>query len=423
MATDGSMRRSTGDPNGPLDLLDSATGSPTGVVPAVIDAVVGAVAEPAEPAETVAATPAVRVTGQRVGFAAAAGKPAREVAVEVTALVKRYPKSPVNAVDGLSFAVRRGEIFGLLGPNGAGKTTTVGVLTTRVRPTSGTATVAGLDVVRDSVAVRARLGVVPQRVNLDRSLTPRNNLVFHAAYHGLSRADRTARADELLERMGLADKAKVSVDKLSGGQSQRLMIARALMHRPEVLFLDEPSTGLDPQARLFVHDRVRALREEGVTVVLTTHDMDEAAKLSDRVGIVDHGRMLTVDTPGQLVRSLPGSATLEVTVRGCDVPPVVLVAALAELPDVERVEQLGVLDPAGPAAAAAGSGAGPAGDGGPERDGGDARLRVYVAGEPAALVGPVVSALAARHASVSDLSIGEPSLEDVFIHLTGRDLR
>ena len=380
----------------------------------------------------VAVAPAVRDAEQPVRFAAAAGEPAREVAVEVTALVKRYPKSPVNAVDGLSFAVRRGEIFGLLGPNGAGKTTTVGVLTTRVLPTSGTATVAGLDVVRDSVAVRARLGVVPQRVNLDRSLTPRNNLVFHAAYHGLSRADRTARADELLERMGLADKAKVSVDKLSGGQSQRLMIARALMHRPEVLFLDEPSTGLDPQARLFVHDRVRALREDGVTVVLTTHDMDEAAKLSDRVGIVDHGRMLTVDTPGQLVRSLPGSATLEVTVRGCDVPPAVLVAALAELPDVERVEQLGAQDPAGPAAASgagsgagpgAGAGAGPGGGGGPERDGGDARLRVYVAGEPAALVGPVVSVLAARGASVSDLSIGEPSLEDVFIHLTGRDLR
>lgn len=215
-----------------------------------------------------------------------------ELAVELIELVKRYPKSPANAVDKLSFTVRRGEIFGLLGPNGAGKTTTVGVLTTRVRPTAGTAKVAGLDVVRDAVTVRGRLGVVPQRVNLDRSLSTRDNLIFHAAYHGMSRADRNARADELLERMGLADKASVSVDQLSGGQSQRLMIARGLMHRPEVLFLDEPSTGLDPQARLFVHDRVRALREEGVTVVLTTHDMDEAAKLSDRVGIVDHGRML-----------------------------------------------------------------------------------------------------------------------------------
>jgi len=351
-----------------------------------------------------------------------------ELAVEVTGLVKRYPKSPDNAVDGLSFSVRRGEVFGLLGPNGAGKTTTVGVLTTRVLPSAGTARVAGLDVVRDSVAVRGRLGVVPQRVNLDRSLTTRNNLVFHAAYHGLSRADRYARADELLERMGLADKAKVSVDKLSGGQSQRLMIARGLMHRPEVLFLDEPSTGLDPQARLFVHDRVRALRAEGVTVVLTTHDMDEAAKLSDRVGIVDHGRMLALDTPAGLVRSLPGSATLEVSVRPGDGSVQALVDAVGQLSGVARVERLGAggtggagVDGVGGGAAGAG-GAGAAGAA-PGCSAVAARLRVYVTGEPAALVGPVVSALSALNASVSDLSIGEPSLEDVFIHLTGRDLR
>ena len=405
MTTDGSVRRSTGDLNGPLGVLDSATGSPTGVVLSVSDAVVA----PAGPAVV-------------------AKDPAPRLAVEVTALVKRYPKSPVNAVDGLSFAVRRGEIFGLLGPNGAGKTTTVGVLTTRVLPTSGTARVAGLDVVRDAVAVRARLGVVPQRVNLDRSLTTRNNLVFHAAYHGLSRADRTARADELLDRMGLADKAKVSVDKLSGGQSQRLMIARGLMHRPEVLFLDEPSTGLDPQARLFVHDRVRALRAEGVTVVLTTHDMDEAAKLSDRVGIVDHGRMLALDTPARLVRSLPGSATLEVSVRPGDGSVQALVDAVGQLSGVARVERLGAggtggagVDGVGGGAAGAG-GAGAAGAA-PGCSAVAARLRVYVTGEPAALVGPVVSALSALNASVSDLSIGEPSLEDVFIHLTGRDLR
>lgn len=250
------------------------------------------------------------------GYAELAGSPGMpEVsgipAVEVKELVKRYPKSPANAVDGLSFAVRPGEVFGLLGPNGAGKSTTVGVLTTRVLPTGGTAKVAGLDVVRDAVAVRGRLGVVPQRVNLDRSLTARNNLVFHARYHGSSRAEAEARADEMLDRMGLADKGKVSVDNLSGGQSQRLMIARALMHRPTVLFLDEPSTGLDPQARLFVHDRIRALRADGVTVVLTTHDMDEAAKLSDRVGVVDHGRMLALDTPSTLVEALPPDAAVK----------------------------------------------------------------------------------------------------------------
>ena len=338
-------------------------------------------------------------------------------AVEVGQLVKRYPKSPVNAVDGLSFTVRRGEVFGLLGPNGAGKTTTVGVLTTRVLPTAGLARVAGLDVVRDSVAVRGRLGVVPQRVNLDRSLSNRNNLIFHAAYHGLSRADRAARADEMLDRMGLADKAKRGVDSLSGGESQRLMIARGLMHRPEVLFLDEPSTGLDPQARLFVHDRVRALRDGGVTVVLTTHDMDEAAKLSDRVGIVDHGRMLALDTPAALVRALPGSATLEISVHADGVALDPVVPELAALSGVERVERLG--------------GGGTDGQGGDGRgaDGGGAdgralsRLRVYVTGEPAALVGPVVSLLSARGASVAELSLGEPTLEDVFIDLTGRDLR
>jgi ABC-2 type transport system ATP-binding protein len=350
-----------------------------------------------------------------------------EPAVEVRELVKRYPKAQVNAVDELSFAVYPGEVFGLLGPNGAGKTTTVGILTTRVVPTSGVARVAGLDVVRDAVAVRSRLGVVPQRVNLDRSLSARNNLIFHAAYHGLSRADRAARADELLDRMGLADKAKENLDNLSGGQSQRLMIARGLMHRPSVLFLDEPSTGLDPQARLFVHDRVRALSEDGVTVVLTTHDMDEAAKLADRVGIVDHGRMLTIGTPAALVRSLPVSATLDVTVRADGVPADSLIAALAAQPGVERVEPLGPAPVAAVPEVRAVVPGGPPGASvlAPALDTETAppRLRVYVAGDPTALVGPVVSVLSVRGASVTDLSLGEPTLEDVFIHLTGRDLR
>ena len=332
-----------------------------------------------------------------------------ELAVEVCELVKRYPRSPANAVDELSFNVARGEVFGLLGPNGAGKTTTIGVLTTRVLPTSGTARVTGLDVVADPVRVRSRLAVVPQRVNLDRSLTTRNNLVFHAAYHGVPRAERKIRADEMLERMGLAAKARESVDRLSGGQSQRLMIARRLMHRPEVLFLDEPSTGLDPQARLFVHDQVRSLRNEGITVVLTTHDMDEAAKLSDRVGIVDHGRLLALDSPPRLIRSLPGSATIEAVVRPEGVSAESLVDALSALAPsgngaVQRVEQLAATAPP---------------------DGTDAglRLRVYVDGEPAALLGAVVGVLGTRGAAVTDLSLGEPTLEDVFIHLTGRDLR
>jgi ABC-2 type transport system ATP-binding protein len=192
--------------------------------------------------------------------------------VAVQDLVKRYPKSPTNAVDGLSFTVARDEVFGLLGPNGAGRTTTVGVLTTRVLPTGGRARVAGLDVVADAVAVRSRPAVVPQRVNLDRSLTVRANW---SSTPPITACVGRIGADALLERMGLADKADALVDVLSGGQSQRLMIARGLMHRPEVLFLDEPSTGLDPQARLFVHDQVGELCDGGGRSCLTTHAVDE----------------------------------------------------------------------------------------------------------------------------------------------------
>ena len=262
-----------------------------------------------------------------------------EPAVQVSELVKRYPGRPTNAVDGISFTVERGEVFGLLGPNGAGKTTTIGVLTTRVLPTSGSASVAGVDVAADPVTARSRLSVVPQRSNLDRALTARQNLIFHAAYHGIGRAERNRRADALLEQLGLGDRGKDKVDNYSGGMAQRLLIARALMHAPQVIFLDEPSTGLDPQARLFVWDRVRELRDGGVTVVLTTHDMDEAAALTDRVGIMDHGKLLALDTPSALTRSLPGSATLDVDVeRAADDTDDAVLAALAELPAAERVE-------------------------------------------------------------------------------------
>lgn len=323
-------------------------------------------------------------------------------AVEVLDLVKRYPKADRNAVDGLSFEVAEGEIFGLLGPNGAGKTTTVGVLTTRVLPTSGTARVAGLDVVRDSVAVCAKLAVVPQRQNLDRSLGVRDNLVFHAAYHGVGRAERNRRADELLDRMGLTDRAKAVADDLSGGQAQRVMIARALMHEPEVLFLDEPSTGLDPQARLFVHDYVLGLREEGITVVLTTHDMDEAQKLSHRIGIVDHGRLLALDTPEALVRSLPGSGSIEIVAEPGPQGVEPLRSALSELADVARVE----------------SPPGRAGD-----TEATVALRLSVVCDPARLLAPVVDLLGRHGASARDVRLGSATLEDVFIDLTGRDLR
>ncbi len=328
-------------------------------------------------------------------------------AVEVVELVKRYPKRDVNAVDGLSFAIREGEVFGLLGPNGAGKTTTVGVLTTRVEATSGRAILAGIDVLRDPVAARARLAVVPQRSNLDRSLTPRQNLTFHAAYHGVGRAERNARAATLLKQFGLEEQADIKVDWYSGGMAQRLMIARALIHEPDVLFLDEPTTGLDPQARLFVWDRVREMRERGVTILLTTHDMDEATELTDRVG-----------TPGESADEL--------------------IAALCGIDGVDRAERVAAAIPSfGPGNGFPGGfpgfGGGGPGAGAPRPSGvatavvpgtaAPVQLRLYLTVEPATMLGPVVGLLAARSAELTDVHIGQPSLEDVFIELTGRGLR
>jgi ABC-2 type transport system ATP-binding protein len=324
-------------------------------------------------------------------------------AVTVADLVKRYPKGKANAVDGISFSVAEGEVFGLLGPNGAGKTTTVGMLTTRVRPNGGRATVGGVDVVREPVRARARLAVVPQRSNLDRSISIRKNLVFHAAYHGVGAAQAAARADELLEQFGLRERGDVKPDLFSGGQAQRVMIARALMHEPQVLFLDEPTTGLDPAARLFVWDRLRELRAHGVTLFLTTHDMQEAALLADRVGIMDHGRLLALDTPPALMRSLPGNATLELsTLMNNGRVREEAIGALERLADVERVEAL-------------------EGDGG---DGvGELRVRLYATGDAPQLVAPAAAVLAELGMQVSDVKLSTRTLEDVFIHLTGRTLR
>jgi ABC-2 type transport system ATP-binding protein len=315
----------------------------------------------------------------------------------VDGLVKRYAKRDVNAVDGVSFTVERGEIFGLLGPNGAGKTTTIGVMTTRVVPTAGRVLLAGVDVVRDPVAAKRRFGVVPQSNNLDRPLTARQNLLFHGAYFGFSRTRREQAADALLEEFGLADHADERTEEFSGGMAQRLMIARALMHEPELLFLDEPSTGLDPQSRLFVHDRVRALNARGVTVLVTTHDMLEAEKLCGRVGIVDHGKLLALGTVEQLSARVPGSTALELHLGpGDDADG--LLRELAALPGVESAERVAAAD-----------------DGPP-------RLRLYSA-NGSQLVGPAVQAVAAHGGEVRDLRLARATLEDVFIHLTGRTLR
>lgn len=323
-------------------------------------------------------------------------------AVVVEKLVKKYKDRDQPAVDGLSFSVRRGEVFGFLGPNGAGKTTTIGILTTRVAPTAGRAFVQGVDVVAHPAQARRAFAVVPQRNNLDQSLTLRQNLTFHAGYHGVGRAERNRRADECLEWVGLADRGDSRGDKLSGGQAQRVMIARALMHRPDVLFLDEPANGLDPQARLFIHERVAELRGRGVTTVLTTHDMDEAARLCDRVGIVDRGRLLALDTPQALMESLSGTA-LTLTVRPAGSGPQDVIRLLEKADTVTRVERT---DQAA-------------------EDDADApvRLRLYSDAPTGAVLPAAVTILTAANCDIKDIKVGTATLEDVFISLTGRELR
>jgi ABC-2 type transport system ATP-binding protein len=234
--------------------------------------------------------------------------------IHIAGLRKVYSSNgdaPVVALVGLDLDIAAGEFFGLLGPNGAGKSTTIGILTTRVRPTSGLATVAGADVVRQPVAVRQRIGVVPQRANLDLALSALENLVFHAGYFGIPRGPATVRARALMATLGIGDKERARVAELSGGQQQRLVLARALMHEPRVIFLDEPSVGLDPQARLAIWNILRALHAEGRTIVMTTHYMEEAEQLCERVAIVDRGSLLALDTPDALKARTPGGGTLE----------------------------------------------------------------------------------------------------------------
>ena len=318
----------------------------------------------------------------------------------VEGLEKTYPGTrktqPVEAVRGISFAVEAGETFGLLGPNGAGKSTTLGCITSLVRPTAGRIVVEGVDARREPLRVKRLIAVVPQTRNLDRDLSVRELLVYHGRYFGLPAAERESRADRLLHEMQLTDKADTKPLALSGGLQQRAMIARALMHDPRVLLLDEPTTGLDPQARRALWDTLRGLQQRGLTIILSTHYMEEADRLCQRLAIIDHGRILTVDTPAALKRSLPGGHILDVWVRsGTPVAP-----RLERLPGVLRTEKVSR-----------------AGD-----EDGLERLRLFV--EPGdGLLDRVLLAVREGGADLHHVSLTTPSLEDVYIHLTGKELR
>ncbi|HEY6409872.1 MAG TPA: ABC transporter ATP-binding protein [Ktedonobacteraceae bacterium] len=353
----------------------------------------------------------VSTTSNQHGTAAI---PEQDTAIVVEGLVKRYPKSEVNAVDNISFSVGRGEIFGLLGPNGAGKTTTIGILTTNVRPTSGIAHIMGINVATDPMSVKQRIAVVPQQSNLDRSLRAREILTFHASYHGVSRKEREARADTLLNELGLGDRGKEMVRRYSGGMAQRLMLARAQMHSPDVLFLDEPTNSLDPQSRLFLWDRIRSLKEQGTTILLTTHDMEEADQLCERIAIMDKGHILVLDTATELKKLVPGGNMLELRVQ---VPqrittgnlkheaqsPSPVLTALRAIPGATKVDEV------------------PAPEG-EERPHNIQVFRLY-AEDAGGLVVGATQAILETGAELRDMHIARPSLEDVFIHLTGRNLR
>jgi ABC-2 type transport system ATP-binding protein len=310
--------------------------------------------------------------------------------IRTVELTKVYAGTDFAAVDALNLSVHAGEIFGLLGPNGAGKTTTAGMLTTRVVPTSGSAYVGGIDVVAQPALAKQLLGIVSQQNTLDRQLTVWENLYFHGRLFGISAAESRQTADRLLEQFQLTRWAKASVFALSGGMAQRLMMARAIFHRPAVLFLDEPTAGLDPQSRLALWEILGELNSEGQTVLLTTHYMEEADELCSRVAIMDHGKILALDTPEELKRSV-GADTI-VTVKA-DADPDALAARLSqELSEVTHTRAV---------------------DGGVE---------LHVKGAER-LVPRVVAAAESGGFDVIDLSVSEPSLETVFISLTGKELR
>jgi ABC-2 type transport system ATP-binding protein len=298
-------------------------------------------------------------------------------------------KQRVVAVDGIDLGVREGELYGLLGPNGAGKTTTISICTTRALPTAGTVRIGGVNVVKSPAIARRQMGIVPQYNTLDRSCTIYENIYFHCLYFGFSRVDARERTKELLEQFHLTERTEAYPSQLSGGLAQRVQIARAIAHRPKVLFLDEPSAGLDPQSRIAMWDAVRRLREEGITVVLTTHYMEEADELCDRVAIIDHGKILVEDTPAALKSSVGAQKVYVLDLSSPEGTPA-LVGQLKQLNGIRDVETT----PGG--------------------------VRIF-ADNADGLLAEIVRASDA--CGLRDLTITETSLETVFIRLTGRDLR
>jgi len=309
------------------------------------------------------------------------------IAIEVQNLKKSFGE--LHAVQGVSFNVQQGEIFSLLGPNGAGKTTTISMLSCLLRPDEGDSLVMGHSVRRESMAVKSVLGIVPQDIALYEDLTARENLVFWGKMYGLRGAALKQRVDEVLEIIGLTDRQKGFVGKFSGGMKRRVNIGVALLHKPRVIYMDEPTVGIDPQSRRSILDNVVALKDQGMTVLYTTHYMEEAQELSDHVGILDHGRMIACGTQDELIKLVGQQTRIDLTLN---VEGERVLSTWEQIPGVGRVFS---------------------------EDG-----KVTVLADDSNLALPRLFETATRQGvRIHSVDIREPNLEAVFLHLTGRALR
>ncbi|HEX8031856.1 MAG TPA: ATP-binding cassette domain-containing protein [Vicinamibacterales bacterium] len=309
-------------------------------------------------------------------------------AIDVQDIRKRF--GDFTAVDGVSFSVQPGEVFGLLGPNGAGKSTLIRMLTTLLPPTSGTALVAGFDVAKQADGVRRAIGVIPQAMTSDTELSVEENLIIFSKLYGVPRAKRKMLIDELLQAVDLTEWRHKQVMYLSGGMRRRVEIARGLVHEPKIFFLDEPTTGLDPVSRVAVWEMIKKVKDErGLTVLLTTHYMDEPDKLCDRIAIVDHGKLVALDSPLKLKASIPSQNAIEVSFSAV---PAGWSDRLKALPHVQSVTNE------------------------------DHIFRIATADGPATTMA-LVAASESAGLTVQSLAVKSTTLDDVFVHYTGRDLR
>jgi ABC-2 type transport system ATP-binding protein len=309
--------------------------------------------------------------------------------LEVHNLVKQY--GDFVAVRGISFDIKEGEIFSLLGPNGAGKTTTISMLSTLYAPTSGDATIGGHSITKDPMAVKRAIGVVPQEIALYEDLTARENLVFWGQMYGLSGKTLNTRVDEVLEQIGLTNKSKNKVKTYSGGMKRRVNIGVGLLHKPRLLFMDEPTVGIDPQSRRAILDTVKGLNRQGMTVLYTTHYMEEAQELSDRVGIIDHGELIAIGTQKELTQQVGQTETLILHIGEND-DPEALARSLEGVKDIL------------------------------EATASDHEVSV-ITHEAEAVLASVVTKANEGGIKIRSIDIREPNLEAVFLHLTGRALR